>query len=381
MRLNILYLSQAEIDDRSYGGAVRSNDLRHALQQVGSVDTLVLHGAMRFGLDAQWSAERVKRATLAATIPTPAWWRERRVVREWVRTCLGERHYDVVVARYVGLASFVPGETRERVVVDADDLRKSAAAPCPLWSPAHWKLAVRNAAATRLLRRVRHVWVVNPYDEPRVLGASVSRLPNVVRIPAKMGSGADVVPGRILMVGWFSHRPNAEGLLWFDRAVLGALARRIGSVELHAIGRDSEGLTSQVSARVRLRGFVPDLAAEYARAALVVAPISSGGGTPIKVLEALAHGRPLLASPFAQRGFDPHLRDREHLLVGADTADWIERAVWALDSREPALAMAARGRLAVQQEYGFERMLSEVRRTLLGSETAAPLESSSVAMG
>ena len=105
-----------------------------------------------------------------------------------------------------------------------------------------------------------------------------------------------------------------------------------------------------------MRGFVTDLAAEYDEASLVVAPILSGSGTQIKVLDALAHGRPLVASTFAHAGFGHDLHDEEHLLVAGDETQWIDCCSRVLADPESAAAMARRGSTAVHAAYGTTRM-------------------------
>ena len=122
------------------------------------------------------------------------------------------------------------------------------------------------------------------------------------------------------MVGFYEHPPNASGLRWFAAHVLPTLASRFESVELHAVGKYPASLKSELPSTVVLRGFVPDIAAEYDQAALVIAPIEYGGGTQIKVIEALAFGRPLVASAFSHIGFSEHLRNEERLVAGQNAS-------------------------------------------------------------
>ena len=91
-----------------------------------------------------------------------------------------------------------------------------------------------------------------------------------------------------------------------------------------------------------MTGYVDDIAGELDRAAVVVAPIDRGGGTRIKVLEALAAGKAVVASPMAIEGLSGNVV--EALIVAEDDAafaDALERLL--LDRhRRRALAVAAR---------------------------------------
>ncbi|RYZ58015.1 MAG: glycosyltransferase, partial [Proteobacteria bacterium] len=159
------------------------------------------------------------------------------------------------------------------------------------------------------------------------------------------------VPGRLLMVGLLEHAPNAVGLRRFVDEVLPSVRERVPGAELHAVGFHGVNFASTFGSAVDvpglvLRGFVEDLAQEYARASVVIAPIFTGGGTQIKVIDALAHERPLVASPFAYGGFAADLKAPDHLRVARDPAEWIEHCVALLKDPAAAEALAARGHRA-----------------------------------
>lgn len=360
----ILFLTLAEVDDRSFGGAIRSNDMRDALQQAGHVDTLVIHGASRFALDAAWDERRVKHATFGRGGLSLIALGQRRQIQAWVERTLAAKHYDVIVARYLGLALFVQLKHCGRLVLDADDIFKTPPASAAGSHLVRLKFALRNGVAAVLLRLARHVWVVNPRDGGRLPSRRTSKLPNAISLPALNPTRAPAVGGRVLMVGYFEHPPNAEGLQWFVERVLPSLAVRFPCIELHAIGKHPPQFAERFSGPVSIRGFVDDLAKEYERAALVIAPIRSGGGTQIKVLEALAHGRPLVSSRFAHAGFAEHLVDEDHLLVADAEAHWIDACVRILGHPTESESLAARGLAAVRSHYGVEQMTRAIRQTI-----------------
>jgi|SRR5580765_7704359 len=360
----ILFLTLSEVDDRSFGGALRGNDIRRALSQAGQVDTLVIHGAPHFSLDASWNEQRVRRATFSHGGLSLRALAQRRRIEAWVADTLRATPYDVIVARYLGLALLVPFKHWRRLVLDADDIFKTPPVSASSSLSARVKFGLRNAVAAMLLRLPRHVWVVNPLDAARLRSRGVSQLPNAVSLPAPSPTSAAPVPGRILMVGYLEHPPNAEGLEWFIGRILPPLAARLPGVELHAVGKAPPHFAQRFSGPVAIRGFVDDLAGEYARAALVIAPIRSGGGTQIKVLEALAHGRPLVSSRFAHAGFAEHLVQGEHLLTAGSDEEWLSACAGVLENSASSEALAARGHQAVHRSYGTEHMAAVVRETI-----------------
>jgi glycosyltransferase involved in cell wall biosynthesis len=358
-----LFLTVTEPDDCSFGGAIRSGHIHNAMAMAGTVHTLLIHGGPSLHIEQAWNAHGLRHITYDRHGASPQALRQRMQIRRWVAAIVRDEGYDAIVARYVGLAAFVPTELWNRLVLDADDIVKSGPIDADFGRRQRLRLWVRNVLARRMARRSAHVWFVNPSDGPALGARRMTFLRNVVRIPTE-GPRAVPVPGRILMVGLFAYRPNAQGLNWFVEQVLPTLVAAFPHVELHAVGKHLPGFAEDFGAMpVRIRGYVDDLATEYDLASMVIAPIEAGGGTQIKVIDALAHGRPLVASEFAHSGFADELRATEHLLVASGAGEWVRACTQLLAEPEVAEAMAARGRAAVRV-FGSDHMAETVRKTL-----------------
>lgn len=341
--MKLLLITFNAIDDHSYGAAIRSSHIRDSMTEIGDLHTVVIHGSNHFQLDQQWSQDGVKYGLYNRFGVSYAAWRQRARIREWLSKLISEYRYDAIVARYLGLALFVPRWAWPRLVVDADDIVKSLPTKERASAARRAQRWVRNFVALCAVRRAGYVWCVNPVDALRIGTKRVSVLHNVVYTPNPNRPKVRAIPGRILMVGLFEHPPNADGLRWFVREIVPALRCGRGPIELHAVGKCPSALATELGPSIVVRGFVPDLQTEYDLASLVVAPIESGGGTQIKVIDALAHARPLVASAFAHAGFAKELQPVEHLLVCSNKAEWILACNSVLGNADAAEAMAARG--------------------------------------
>jgi hypothetical protein len=167
-------------------------------------------------------------------------------------------------------------------------------------------------------------------------GGSFGHLPNAVRLPPRAqtrprGDG----PLVLLYVGDPSHPPNRDAVDRLTDQVLPALA------------------AEDIDARLLHPGPHDDVEPFYARAHLAVVPLRAGGGTSIKVLEAFAHGCPVVATPTGARGLAVH--DGDQLVVTGDDDDLpsFTRAVAALgqdDDRRRRLAANARTFVAAHHD-------------------------------
>ena len=163
-----------------------------------------------------------------------------------------------------------------------------------------------------LLETFSECWMATRSDERAAAalapGVRTRYVPNVVDVKAierVRPSGT----GRLLLVGDFTYAPNREGLAWLASDVLPIAWKRRPDLRLLVAGR---GLTEAPGdERVEVLGFVEDLRTAYAAADLVVVPLLHGGGSPLKFVEALAYGLPVVATDHAARLLEDGVAGRD----------------------------------------------------------------------
>jgi sugar transferase (PEP-CTERM/EpsH1 system associated) len=113
----------------------------------------------------------------------------------------------------------------------------------------------------------------------------------------------------LAFVGAMDYCPNVEGVCRFAKTILPELRRRDPSLEFFVVGKNPAAGVRALSAvpGVRVTGAVPDVRPYLAAARAVVAPLALARGIQNKVLEALAMGRPVVASPEVCRTFGDRL--------------------------------------------------------------------------
>ena len=140
----------------------------------------------------------------------------------------------------------------------------------------------------------------------------------------------------MLFFGSPDHLPNQDALVWLATDLWPRISARVADARCVVTGgaRSGKLLDLLAAAGIENKGFVPDLQAELAAAAVVVAPVRSGRGVRIKNLDTLSAGRPLVTTRLGARGLD--LQDAEHAMIADGTSDFSDAVVKVL--HDPALA-------------------------------------------
>ncbi len=159
----------------------------------------------------------------------------------------------------------------------------------------------------QLMTRASETWLPTHRDvrsAPELAPDGVFRyVPNVVDVAAIPVNTPPTRSNRVLFVADFSYEPNANAARFLVDEVMPALWSSAPSLELALVGRGLE-LPSGTDGRIQALGFVPQLDRAYARAACVVVPLFQGGGSPLKMVEAMAYGLPIVATAVAAAGLE-----------------------------------------------------------------------------
>lgn len=279
--MKILYITPFEVDDLSTGAAQRSHHLHRALVGIGDV-TVVRAASLERGL-----LKKVFRRMVNAVLPG--------LLLPLTKVELGA--FDAVVVRYVRYASYYSAWRFGPLYIDVDDLPEDV---CPRWAK-----GVFRRWSRWVMRQAKAVWLANPSDLGRLDHLGAMPLENIPLRP-RAGYRFDAPQKNVVItVAHLGYAPNVRGIDRFLREEWMKWRERKPGLEYRIIGKvPSQRLATRWSRHpgVRVLGFVKDVDAEYESCCGVVCPVYDGGGTNVKVLEALAHRRPVIGPDFALRG-------------------------------------------------------------------------------
>lgn len=160
-------------------------------------------------------------------------------------------------------------------------------------------------------------------------------------------------PLSLIYPGRMDYPPNSEAVQYFCREILPKVARIVPGVRLYVVGKNPPPSLRQLqSDRVEIIGYVENMIPFWRKAAILVAPLQAGSGTRIKILEAMALGRPVVSTCKGCEGLD--VTHGKGILIADDASTFVRETVRLL--RDPGLYRQLRSdtRILVEERYSFK---------------------------
>ena len=164
-------------------------------------------------------------------------------------------------------------------------------------------------------------------------------------------------PLSLLFVGSFRHPPNVDAAARLIREIFPRVRTRLPGLVLHIVGdQPPHWMRQMASKNIIVTGHVPSVTPYLDRAGLVVVPLRLGGGMRVKVLEALAAGKAVVASPLAIEGLD--LVDGEQVVLATNDQQMSDAIVQLLTDPGRRALLAARARAWACANLSWEKSIS-----------------------
>lgn len=196
---------------------------------------------------------------------------------------------------------------------------------------------------------------------------------NAVNVEYFRPSEESVEPDTLVMTGLMHYRPNIDGAIYFVRDVLPLILEVRPKAVFYIVGA---GATSELKRlagpNVVVTDTVPDVRPYLNRASAVVVPLRMGGGTRLKVLEALSMTKAVVSTSLGAEGIN--VRSGTHLILADRPREFADAVLTVMHDRALATGLAERGRELVMREYRWETVvvcLESFYHQLLSAGTVA----------
>jgi len=211
------------------------------------------------------------------------------------------------------------------------------------------KYMVKQYDACTVASEIEHRFVSN------ILGrmGNIYVLPNGVDIDLNKPANVDIQPDTLIYQGALTFSANLDAMSYFTTEIFPIVQREVPQVVIRITGRNDGVDLSHLSLNenVKFTGFVPDIRSEVSRSWACVVPLRLGGGTRLKILEAMALGTPVVASSKAVEGL--YVTPGYHVLIGDTPEDFAFQVIRLLKDEQLRDMLSRNGRELVEKNYAW----------------------------
>jgi len=332
---------------------------------------------VRSPLDKRFTAVR---ALVGGSTYTTTWLRSAsaraRISKEIAENCYEAVHFDTIgLAGYRDLIGGTPAVLTHHNVESHMMMRRADNSSNPL-ARAYFRIEGRRLE--RIERSIAPAYAIHvtcsELDTERlhaIIGpARIVTIPNGVDCDYFDGGRSIVRPNSLVFVGTMNWYPNVDAMNFFLREVWPRLKDRVPDATFDIAGSnppDELVKLAQAAPGVTIHGYVPDVRPLIDAAAVFVCPIRDGGGTKLKMLDAFAMRKCVVAHPIACEGIDA--TDGTHVVLASAPEEFVDRISRMFQAEDERLAIGTAARSLVEERFSFRRFgrnLSDVFESLGG---------------
>lgn len=154
-------------------------------------------------------------------------------------------------------------------------------------------------------------------------------------------------------LGSMDWMPNIDGVLWFAHEVLPKVRERLPEVRVKIIGRNPPASIRALAAdpAIEVTGTVPEVQPHVHECRVIAVPLLAGGGTRIKIFEAMAMGVPVISTTIGAEGLP--LRHGEEIEIADDADTFAKGALKLLSNASAGALMASRARELMEKRFSW----------------------------
>ena len=316
------------------------------------------------------------RQMITSSLPDMYWRLWSPAFRDRLAARLTETAFDVIQVEGIELAAYMPliETLAQRPLLVYDDhnaewLLQKRACLTDLHTPRRWPAAAYSFVQWKRLasyeadacQRADVVVAASEADRDAIHvvapAVDVAIIPNGVDLTEYGDYDGPNKDFDLVFTGKMDFRPNIDAMLWFCREALPFIRSERPQVSLAIVGQHPHPRLEPLRSLpgVTVTGWVPDVRPYIAGATVYIAPLRVGGGTRLKLLQAMAMAIPIVATSLGAEGFP--VSDGVELRL-ADTAEDFALAVLALFADEQSrISLAQAGRMFVRNAYGWDALV------------------------
>ncbi|MCP3928436.1 MAG: glycosyltransferase [Bacteroidetes bacterium] len=306
-------------------------------------------------------------AGLLTKDPYMIWWLRDKRFSNALIDAVTKKEYDVYYFDTLGLAQYLHSlpENKGLTVlnhhnIESQLIHRRAKNETNIFRSFYFAMEARKRRKyeRNICHQFKHNVVVSHIDKKRLLSItgkiSCSEVPNGVDINYFKTTGVKQKENRIIFIGGLTFYPNIAAVRFILKNIWPCLKTQSPSLKFYIVGRQPPKdvrRIAELDQSVVVTGYVDDIRPLMEKSAVYVCPITDGGGTKLKILDALAMEKALVAHPIACEGID--VTDGKDVFLANTPQQFIKKIIQLLDDPIRRTELGNKARYLIESKYSF----------------------------
>jgi sugar transferase (PEP-CTERM/EpsH1 system associated) len=386
--MRILWVKAGGLVPPDTGGKIRSYNILRELARKHSVTLFSFYAAHEHDQHPSLSGVFDKVVCVSLAMPAPKSCKEffdylryafsldsysamkfcRAPVEPALRALLSEKKVDVIVCDFLFAAPAIPWDFPCPKVLFAHNVeamiwrRHYEVARNPLWKALAWReWKTMERAERAYLKKADHVLAVSETDA-RIFSeflesSKITVIPTGVDTEFFQPRPGEDVPNSLVLTGSMDWLPNEDGIFYFAEQILPRIRQQVPEVRLWVVGRKPSPRLQELSRRqhhITITGWVEDVRPYLARGTVCIVPLRIGGGTRLKIFEAMAMEKAVISTPIGAEGLP--VQNRENVLIADGEKDFSRACIELLGNSALRNQIGSAARRLVCAKYGWPKI-------------------------
>jgi polysaccharide biosynthesis protein PslH len=399
--MKILWVKAGGLVPPDTGGKIRSYNILRELAREHAITFFSFHGAHTGDAHSELKTVFKKVVCIPLDLPAPKSFREslnygvrlftlqpyniskycRPKVRAALRRVLEQETFDVIICDFVMAAGAIPWNSPIPKVLFTHNVesviwqRHYQVAGNPIWKLLSWReWQTMESAERKYLRRADHVLTVSEDDREffckYIDAARLSVIPTGADTQYFRPTSTPEKLHSLVFTGSMDWLPNEDAIIFFTKEILPLIRKEVPHVSLTVVGRKPSQRLHKLAAsqpNIKLTGWVEDIRPFLASSAVCIVPLRIGGGTRLKIFEAMSMGKAIVSTTVGAEGLP--VRPGEHLLIADEPTAFARSTVGLLRDPTQRNRLGDAAHKLVEEKYawaqvakGFAQVLTRVVR-------------------
>jgi glycosyltransferase involved in cell wall biosynthesis len=289
-------------------------------------------------------------------------------VRRKLLDLLQQETYDVILCDFLVAAGVIPWDWPTPKVIFTHNVeaaiwrRHYEVATNPIWKAISWQeWRKMEAAERRYLDLADHVLAVSEADRDAFASfldpGKLTVIPTGVDVDYFQRMPVEESANSLVFTGSMDWLPNEDAILYFVEAILPLIKQQCPEVSLEVVGRSPSRklqALAETENKVHLTGWVEDVRPFVARGSACIVPLRIGGGTRLKIFEAMAMNKAVISTSVGAEGLP--VRSGENIVLADTPGDFAKSAITLLRDADQRQRLGTAARALVEENYSWPRV-------------------------